>query len=140
MELELVGVHVTVLIITAILIVIADHDGFRYFFGKQQTLDLVRVKRLHYGVLTGLALMIVTGGIMFADQWGELIDNPAFYVKMLMVSALVANSFIIGNLMHVATIKPFTELSFTERHTLLASGGVSLVCWVGAATIGFLFL
>lgn len=140
MEFELEGVHVIVLLITAIGIIMADHDGFQYFLGKKQTLDPVRVKRLHYGVLTGLALMIVTGGAMFADQWGELIDNPAFYVKMLMVLALVANSFVIGNLMHVATTKPFAQLTKTEQHKLLASGGVSVICWIGAATIGFLYL
>lgn len=136
----LLQIHLIVLTITGICIVVADHDGFQYFLGKKSVLDLKRVKRLHYAVLLGLVLMILTGALMFGDRWGELIDNPAFYVKMLMVGALIANSFIIGSLMHVATIRPFTELTGSERHTLLASGAVSVVCWVGSATIGFLYL
>ncbi len=140
MEIELKGIHLAVLSVTAILIMVADHDGFQYFLGKKQTLDPVRVKRLHCAVLTGLVLMIITGVLMFRDQWGELIDKPAFYVKMLMVGALIANSFIIGSLMHLATVKPFTELTLGERHKLLASGALSGVCWIVAATIGFFFL
>lgn len=136
----LVQLHLIVLSFTAVAILIADHDGLQYFFGKKQTLDPVRVKRLHYTVLTGLILMIITGGLMFADVWGEVIENPAFYVKMCMVLALIANSFIIGNLMHVATQRPFVELTREERHTLLASGAVSGICWIGAALIGLLYL
>lgn len=140
MEIELEAIHLTVLFITAIAIVVADHDGFQYFLGKKQTLDLARVRRLHHLVLGGLILMIITGGLMFADVWGEVIENPAFYIKMCMVLALIANSFIIGNLMHVATQRAFSELTPSERHKLLASGGVSVMCWIGAALIGFLYL
>ena len=136
----LLQIHFFVLVITAIAIIIADHDGFQYFMGKKQTLNPVRVKRLHYIVLTGLSVMILTGALMFRDQWGELIDNPAFYVKMLMVLALIVNSFIIGSLMHVATQRSFTELTPAERHKLLASGALSVICWIGSALIGFLYI
>lgn len=88
----------------------------------------------------GLTLMIVTGVLLFSDAWGELIFNPAFYVKMGMVIALIVNSVFIGKLMHIATIKPFTLLSPKERHSILASGAVSIMCWLGATMIGLVYL
>ena len=140
MEIELETIHLTIICITAVFILIADHNGLQYIRGEKQTLDLTQVKRLHYIVMCGLILMIFTGVLMFADQWGELIGESAFYVKLLMVAALVANSFVIGNLMHVATQKPFNTLSQKEKFKLLVSGGVSGLCWLGAATIGLFFL
>ncbi len=137
---ELVTLHLITLSVTALGILIADHDGLQYVRGKKQTLNLSRVKRLHYTVLTGLGLMILTGAFLFADAWGELVDEPAFYIKMLMVLALVTNSFVIGNLMHIATHKPFSDLSYGEKTKLFMSGLVSGVCWVGSATIGMFFL
>lgn len=140
LELEWENIHLVGLCITAIFIIMADHDGFQYMRGKKQTLDLRRVRRLHYTVLAGLIMMIVSGGFLFADVWGEVIEEPAFYVKMLMVAALVANSFVIGSMMHIATQKPFNTLTKGEKSKLLISGAVSGLCWVGAACIGLFIL
>jgi len=140
MEIELEVLHLTALAITAVFIIIADHDGLQYMRGKKEVLSLTCVKRLHYAVLTGLGVMILTGAFMFADAWGELIEETAFYVKMLMVGALVANSFVIANLMHIATQKPFIELSKSEKTKLFISGATSGICWLGAAVIGMFFL
>ena len=140
MEIELEGLHLLALAITAIFILMADHDGLQYMRGKKEILSLTRVKRLHYAVMTGLSVMILTGTFMFADAWGELIEETAFYVKMLMVLALVANSFVIGNLMHIATQKPFRDLLQGEKTKLLISGAISGICWLGAAIIGLFFL
>ncbi len=137
---ELENVHLIALSITAIFIIIADHDGLSYIRGKKQVLTLTRVKRLHYAVMTGLVVMIGSGALMFADVWGEVIEEPAFYLKMVMVGALVANSFVIGNLMHLATQKPFNTLSSGEKTKLFISGAVSGRCWVGAGIIGYFFL
>lgn len=139
-EIELEGLHLLVLAVTAIAILMADHDGLQYFRGRKEVLSVTRVKRLHYTVMTGLALMILTGAAMFVDRWGELINEPAFYVKMLMVGALVANSFLIASLTHIATQKPFRELTSSEKMKMVMSGGVSGFCWLGAATIGMFFL
>lgn len=140
MEVELVTLHLVTLLLTAVFILIADHDALAYIRGKKLVLDIVRIKRLHYSILIGLVAMISSGAFMFADAWGELIEETAFYVKMLMVVALVANSFVIGNLLHIATQKPFATLSPSERLKLFISGGISAFCWLGAATIGLFFL
>ncbi len=140
LEIELEAIHLIALCITAIFIIMADHDGLQYIRGKKEILNLIRVKRLHYAVMAGLGVMILTGAFMFADAWGELIGETAFYVKMLMVAALVANSFVIWNLMHIATQRPFRDLSQGEKTKLLISGAISGICWLGAATIGLFFL
>jgi len=137
---ELVTIHLIALCTTAIFIIIADHDGLEYIRGKKETLSLIRVKRLHYTVMAGLSIMIVTGAWMAMDIWEPLIEYPPFLIKMLMVAALVANSFVIGNLMHIATQKPFRDLSKAERTKLLVTGAISGICWLGAATIGLFFL
>ncbi len=140
MEIELEALHLLTLAVTAVFIVMADHNGLQYMRGRKEVLSLTRVKRLHYAVMIGLGLMILTGAFMFADAWGELVEKTAFYVKMLMVGALIANSFVIGNLMHIATQKPFSTLTPHEKFKLYFSGTISLVCWVGSATIGMFFL
>ena len=140
MEIELVTIHLITISITAIFILIADHNGLQYIRGEKQTLDLAQMKKLHYIVMFGLILKIITGGLMFKDQWGELMGESAFYIKMLMVAALVANSFVIGNLMHMATVKPFSTLSQSEKTKLLISGAVSGFCWLGAGIIGMFVL
>ncbi len=137
---ELVSIHLTVLFITVFCILYADHHGYLYFRGRKQTLSIGLVRRLHYTVILGLVLMIVTGGLLFKDAWGEFIDHPPFYVKMFFVLGLIANSFLIGKLMHLATIKTFSSLSYRERSMLIFSGTTSALCWIGAASIGFLFL
>ncbi len=140
MEIELEAIHLTVLLVTAVFILIADHDGFKYVRGTVPTLNLVRVQRLHYAVLVGLILMIATGGLMVTEEWERFSNEPAFLVKMIMVGALVANSFVIGTLMHLATQKPFASLMPSEKYKLFASGGVSVLCWIGAASIGLFLL
>lgn len=138
-ELELESIHLFALCVTAIFIIIADHDGFRYITGKAETLNPKRVRFLHWAVMLGLGTMIATGATLLADETGWL-GEPIFQVKMLMVLALVINAFLISKLSHVAFEKSFASLPLSKKLTLLVSGAVSFSCWVGAATIGLFFL
>jgi len=138
-ELEPTTLHLIVLSITAIFILIADHDGFNYMRGKVATLSAKRVKFLHYAVWIGLVCMILTGTLLLRDET-DVLEEPAFYVKMLMVAALLVNGFFIGSLSKLSTLHPFTSLSKKQKNTLLISGAVSGLCWVGAASIGYFFL
>lgn len=138
-ELEPSTLHLIVLSITAIFILIADHDGFNYMRGKVATLSPKRVQFLHYAVWIGLVCMILTGALLLRDET-DVLEEPVFYVKMLMVAALLVNGFFIGSLSKLSTLHPFAELTQKQKNTLLISGAVSGLCWVGAATIGYFFL
>lgn len=133
-------VHLAVLALTVIAILWADHLGYQYLRGVKTTLDKVLVTRLHYAVWVGLIGMIVTGGIMAYDRWGYLSTLPVFQLKMGFVAVLVINSFFIGALMNRATERSFASLTQTERLQLMASGVLSAVGWIGAASIGLFFL
>jgi uncharacterized membrane protein YGL010W len=63
--------------------------------------------------------------------------EPAFIVKMFMVTALIINGVAIGSLSQLASSAPFAALTRRQRAMLLVSGGVSVFCWLGAVFIGF---
>jgi len=139
MEIEFEAVHLLALALVAIVIIIADHDGFLYLRGKKATLSASKVKRLHQLVWIGLALMIISGiGLVAEDP--DVVEEAVFPVKMLMVLAFVINGFVIGQLSRVSVITPYVELSRRQQLMILISGGVSISCWIGATAIGFGFL
>ncbi len=140
MEIELVNVHLAVLCLTTIAIVIADHDGIQYLFGKKLTLSRSRTLKLHYTVFVGLSLMLLTGGMLFYRMSEELLYYPPFYLKICMVLALFANSFVIGRLSKIASETPFAKLSSTQKTQLFISGTVSGISWIGAGVIGWFYL
>lgn len=140
MELELATVHLTVLLVTAIAIIWADHEGISYLRGMKKTLDPVLTKRLHYAVWAGLIGMIGTGTLLFARAADFYLTYPPFLLKMCMVAALCANAFLIGKLSAVSTVTPFAELSTKTKRLLFVSGAISTGCWLGAAFIGYFIL
>ncbi len=137
---QLVSLHVFVLFLSALIIVYSDYEGFSYFRGKKKTLSLVFLTWSHRLVWTGLIVMIVTGVLLVIPSWEYRLGQPAFYVKMGFVLVLVVNAFAIGTLSKVAGKTPFAQLLPEQKKTLLLSGFLSSVCWVGAAAIGFLLL
>ena len=139
MEIEIEALHLLSLAFVAIVIVLADHDGYLYMRGKKAVLNAVKVKRLHQLAWVGLGAMIVTGMLLIAEEPGVL-EEGAFGVKMLMVLALLVNGFVIGRLSALSTTTPFANLSFGQKLSLLGSGAVSVSCWIGASLIGFNFL
>ncbi len=84
--------------------------------------------------------MIVTGFFLTLPAWTYRLQDPAFYVKMGFVFVLVVNAFALRTLSKVASEKPFAELKTEEKRTLFLSGTLSIISWVGAPAIGFLFL
>ena len=139
MEIEIEALHLISLAFVAVVIVIADHDGYLYMRGKKAVLNAVKVKRLHQLAWVGLGAMIVTG-IALIKQNPIVLEEPAFVVKMLMVLALLVNGFVIGRLSALSTTTPFASLTHGQKLSLLGSGAVSVSCWIGAAVIGFNFL
>jgi hypothetical protein len=137
---EFETLHLTALALTVLVIFYADHEGFQYFRGKKPLLSKKSVTWAHRLVWTGLILMILSGIGLVLPQWEYTLQEPSFYVKMGFVLVLVMNSFVIGKLAHVAVDRRFDELSSDIQKTLIVSGVLSGVGWVGAAIIGFFFL
>jgi fermentation-respiration switch protein FrsA (DUF1100 family) len=134
------ALHLPVLAFTALAIVYADHQGLMYFLGKTQTLSRIPTHRIHVLVWAGLVGMLVTGVALLAPQWEFMLQRPEFYFKMCLVAVLIVNAVAIGKLQHIATERPFTLLTPEERYSLILSGALSGIGWVGAAIIGFFFL
>jgi hypothetical protein len=134
---ELEQIHVTVLALTALLIVYSDHEGVAYLRGKKPTLNPTVTQWLHRGVTAGLSGMVLSGFLLFWPARDYYLTEPEFLVKLLMVAALIANGYLIGKLSPVASQTPFAELPLKTKRRLLISGAVSGFCWLGAAFIGF---
>jgi hypothetical protein len=130
-------IHSFILFMTLAVVVFADLQGLRWVLGWVPTLSARVVRFLHLVVYLGLGGMIATGLSMFVRDSEYLLSNPIFLVKMMFVSALVINSFLIGAHIKVASEKPFAGLSRREKTKLIVSGAVSGLCWVGAMLLGF---
>lgn len=140
MEIELEELHLAILLITAVVILYSDHEGFAYFREKKLTLSKQFVAWSHRLVWAGLLGMLLTGVVLVFPSWEYWLQDPAFYVKMGFVLTLFINAFFIGKLSHVATETPFSLLEQHERQTLLVSGALSAIGWIGAACMGFFVL
>lgn len=134
----MITVHLSILILTAIAILIADKDGMDWMRGKKETLSEKRVSYLHKAVFVGLFLMIGTGLSMAYNTIEWYIKDPTFILKMLFVATLVINGFFIGAISKVATISPFNKLEIKMKRKLIISGTVSAFSWIGATTCGLL--
>ncbi len=137
MEIEFEALHLLSLAFVAVVIILADSDGVAYLRGKRETLKAGKVRLLHNLAWVGLGLMAVTGIGLIAEH-PDVVTESAFMVKMLMVLALFVNGFVIGQLAKLSTATPFRLLSPRQKMMILASGAVSISCWIGAAMIGFL--
>ncbi len=128
--------HLTAVALTLGAVLYSDHQGFRWFVGRVETLPQKRVALLHTLVSVGIALILLTGGTMFLDRSTYLLSQPIFLIKMCFVGALVVNAFFIGSISRLASEKAFAELTPSERTKALVSGGVSLIGWAGAIACG----
>ena len=132
MEQFLLPIHFFGLIIAFSGVVTADHYGFSWMRGKIPILDAAKLKKYHHIVLAGLALLIVSGGIMFWPARDFLIQDTLFILKMTCVLALVINGFVIGKFMDITTMRTFASLTLKEKAPLFISGAVSTSAWVGS--------
>jgi hypothetical protein len=137
---DITSLHLFSLALTALVILYSDHEGFAYFTGKKQVLSHTFVTWSHRFVWIGLLSMIATGVLMIVPAWEYYLSDSVFMIKMSFVAVLIVNAFAIGKLGEVATQKPFATLTTDEKRTLIISGFLSGVSWVGAAGVAFLFL
>lgn len=137
---DILALHLIALIITAPVILYADHMGFLYFTGRSQTLDPKKVVVTHRFVFLGLLLLIVTGVLLTLRSWAVWFENPFFYAKLAFVMILLVNGFFIERLMHKATTTPYAMLLGSERRLLVVSGALSAIGWIVSIIIGFFLL
>ena len=134
---DLTTLHLISLIITAPVILYADHMGFQYLTGRVQTIGTRKIEWTHRLVTGGILLLIITGILITVPMWATMLENPLFYAKLAFVATLVLNGIFIGKLMKKATQTPFANLLNEEKRFLLVSGVVSAAGWITTILIGF---
>ena len=131
-NLPLEDIHVAFVFLTLALVLTADGHGLLWLTGYLDTLPRQRMERLHRLIWLGLAVIILSGAIMFTFYQEYLVTVTAFWVKMGFVLALLINAFVIGRLAPLSYNRPFILLTYDERLPLFISGAVSVTAWVGA--------
>lgn len=134
------ALHLTFLALAALGILMADKLAFAWLLGKTPTISPRRLLLLHWLVTIGLAGLVGTGLLMFWPLRLYLMHEPQFWAKMFLVFCLLVNSFFIEAFMHKATTHPFTSFTLNQKVPLFISGGVSALCWLGAAGLAFFLL
>lgn len=125
-------IHISAFIFNFVLVALADLQGLLWLTGKKQTLNATVMKWLHKLIWLGLSISILSGLILFWGIKDYLLTVPAFYTKMLMLLALVINSFFIHRHLSVMSERTYKSLNGQEKNVLLINGGISTTCWVGA--------
>ncbi len=125
-------IHIATFCITIAAVVVADLHGLLWVLGKMPTLPQKRMVLLHHAISFGLLVAIVTGVIMTYPVYEYLLGQPAFIAKMILVGALVVNSFVIASHMQVAFTSRFQDVPRATRLPLYISGFVSASAWAGA--------
>lgn len=133
-------IHVIVLALTVVVMFLSDNEAFSWLRGEKEILDEVKIHKYHTFMSIGLGLIIVTGFILFWPMREFLLKRPQFYIKMVFVLVLIANSFFIGRLMPVAFTRGYKSLAFKEKIPLFVSGAASVVSWVGATIAAFFLI
>jgi len=132
MQAIILPIHLSILAATLVGIALADHAAFDWFRGKKEILNIKILRRYHWWIIVGLAGMIVTGVLMAYPARDYFLGDPLFLVKMGLVGVLIVNSFVIGSIMRVASLRPYASLLVREKIPLFASGAASAVGWAGA--------
>jgi len=125
-------VHLTILGITALVIIFTDINGLLWLLGKKKTLPKKLFVWLHRFVWLGLFGMIATGIAMSYTYISALSLNKLFQGKMFFVLILIINAYLIGRHMELAFEKSFKELTKAEKTKLILSGLISTGSWIGA--------
>ncbi|HUO56150.1 MAG TPA: hypothetical protein VMU27_01810 [Candidatus Paceibacterota bacterium] len=125
-------IHIGSLCVAVFGIFLADKSAFAWLRGKKETLSARDIFIAHWIVAAGLCGLILSGLYLFWPLRTYLIGQPLFWLKIGFVLALIINSFYIDQLMHLALTRPYSALSKRERMTLIISGMVSTLCWIGA--------
>jgi hypothetical protein len=133
----LVTIHLTIVIVTGLIVLYSDEQALAWILGKKIVLNPVRITLLHRSVSAGLALLLITGGLLYIQAVPAYLSDPTFVIKMTAIAALILNTYFIEKFSHVATSRTFRSLSIAEKLPLFISGGVSAAGWITAILCGW---
>ena len=134
----LVTIHIIAVIGTGLVVLYSDEQGFLWMLGKKKVLNQKRVALLHHLVAAGLAVLLITGGLLYIQAVPYYLSDPTFIIKLIAISALILNTYAIERFSKVAISKTFSSLTSSERLPLLVSGVVSVLGWITALVCGIL--
>ncbi len=132
--------HLFFLAISAVFVLAADAHAFAYLRGTPPLLPGRRMGLISAGVWTGIIGLVVSGAFLFWPDRDFYLVEPAFLVKMAFVAALIVNGLAVIAVTKRAASVPFASLSPVWKVAMIISGGISSAGWIGAASIGFLWL
>lgn len=129
----IVTIHLVSFVWNVLVVVLADVLGLLWMLGVRKALHTRLMHALHWSVWAGLAVSITSGIVLFTEASSYLLSQPAFWVKVTFVGALVVNSFVISHHLHAATSLPFRDVTPRTKRGMLISAGVSIVSWITVA-------
>ncbi len=131
-SLPLLQIHITAVFITLVIVAVADLHGLLWLMGTVRLLPARRMVILHRATWTGLLVIMFAGIAMFSFSPEYLLTLWSFRFKLVFITGLFINAFFIGKHIHLASERPFAELTGPEKGELLLSASVSSVGWIGA--------
>jgi hypothetical protein len=132
--------HILSLCFVAWTIFLSEREALAWFREEKETLDKEKLQKYHRRMWVGLVFMIATGSVLFWPDRDILPSIHAFQLKMFFVFCLLLNAFVLGKLMPIAAARSYKSLSRKEKMPLMVSGGISLLCWLGAFISAFFLL
>lgn len=95
-------------------------------------------------VWAGLALLVVSGALLFSTDPDTYLTSSKFLAKLTIVGVIIVNG-IIFHLIHIPHIEGHLGLKFAHHPTfmrkasfLIASGAVSMISWISTVVLGVL--
>jgi hypothetical protein len=134
----LVTIHLSIAILTGLVVLYSDEQAFMWVLGKKDVLEKSRINFLHYAVTAGLTLLIITGGLIYSQAAPAYLSIMPFVTKMVVIFALILNTYAIDRFSAVALTRSFASLSSKERIPLFITGAISFAGWATAIICGLL--
>lgn len=131
-------IHLFIACLTGLMVFYADEQALVWFLGKREFFHPGTMRFLHYAVSVGLALLIITGGLLYYKAPPAYLSLGSFDIKMIMVFALIINTYAINRFSNVALTRTFSSLSRAERMPLYISGAISFIGWATTFICGLL--
>jgi len=93
-------------------------------------------------IWVGLAILVISGALLFATDPDRYLHSGKFLAKMTIVAIIIANG-IVFHLVHIPRLHRHagkylpSEAEFVRRSpSLIASGAISIISWISALVLG----
>jgi hypothetical protein len=114
---------------------------------KDKKITTAEMRFLRLGsrmVWIGLAIIIISGAVLFLDNVDRYIHSSKFLAKMVIVSIIIVNGFFF-HIVHIPCLSrnvgkhlPSCRDFVRRSPYMMASGAISLISWVSAIVLGSL--